>query len=69
MNYPARMRLGLLQDGNISGEGLEANTVFLHPGEGDVAGLAGLDVGYGTRFSNVSAAHNLALSAILELAW
>jgi hypothetical protein len=34
-----------------------------------MACFAGLDVCYGTRFASVSAAYDLAMSAIYELAW
>lgn len=69
MNCQAPVHSCLLQDDNIPGEGLEANTVFLHNGEGHVPGLAGLDVGYGARSSCVGAADNPATSAIFELVW
>ena len=52
---------------NIPGQGLEPCTVRLQNGDGDVAGLARLDVLDDTRLASMSTADDFALGAVFQL--
>jgi hypothetical protein len=59
----------LLFDRDILRQGFESLAVCLNHRDGYLARLTGVDVFYGARFAFMRAADDIALGAVLELAW
>ena len=56
---------GLRRDNDVFCESLEPLTICLHHGNGNMAGLPGLNIPYGPRFVHMRASYDFAVGAVL----